>query len=206
MNITVDLAGWTLGASRANELALGHLPELWAEASGHRPRTDLSDNLAVQMGSALETFHVGWFAKQTGIFVGGEQTVSRLAHAGLHATLDGIVILPETGRATAWEGKTTGSHTKLDTIKSRYHAQLAIQAAAFGGPPEVVLSVLWRTPEWHAVVVTPDPDLTAELIERAAILRHHVITGTMPPMLPPARVTMPPHRALRFPTTRQENA
>ena len=73
MNQITPTNDWTLGASQANELALGYLPELWAEARGMRPRRDLTDNLAVQMGSALEAFHVGWFEKQTGINVFSKQ-------------------------------------------------------------------------------------------------------------------------------------
>lgn len=195
MNQITPTNDWTLGASQANELALGYLPELWAEARGMRPRRDLTDNLAVQMGSALEAFHVGWFEKQTGINVFSKQRKISQPALGLHATLDGELCLKD-GVIVPWEGKTTGGHTKLETLKARYHAQLAIQVALLDETPEACLSVLWRTPEWNAVLVKPCPDLTAELIERAAILRHHVMAGTMPPMLPPCRVTMPPHRPL----------
>lgn len=197
MNEITPTKDWTLGASQANELALGRLPELWAEARGLRPKLDLSDNLPVLIGSALEPLHVMWFQRRTQLMVHDEQMRLSRPDLGLHATLDGWVHVPQFGLC-AWEAKTTGASTKLETMKARVHAQLAIQCALLDKAPEVVLSILWRTPAWNAVLVTPCPDLTAELIERAAILRYHVMAGTMPPDLPPCRVTMPPHRPLPF--------
>jgi predicted phage-related endonuclease len=86
----------SIGGSDANTIMSGNadrLIQLWREKRGEAEPEDLSDNLAVQMGSYTEALNVAWFEKQTGFHVIARGTVVKAEIDGLrmHHTLDGLV-------------------------------------------------------------------------------------------------------------------
>lgn len=56
-----------IGGSDATRIMTGNWYDLWAEKTSRKEPDDLSDNLAVQLGTYTESFHVDWFSKQTNI-------------------------------------------------------------------------------------------------------------------------------------------
>lgn len=149
--------------------------------------------LALLIGDALEPVNQAWFTRKTGLAIGGIQ--SRVHHRSypLHATLDGVVDVA--GDWLPWEGKTTGQHTKLPDLIGRNAPQLQAQMMCLGARAAVV-SVLWRTPKWEAVVVEQDDVLQAEILDRLDLLALHIEQGTEPPALPPFPIPTPKWRPL----------
>jgi hypothetical protein len=181
---------WTLGASAAPTLIVGDLPTLWRIATGRQPKPDLDDDLDVLMGRALELLHISWFTRRTGVQVCGRQQHWSDFQHGLQCYVDGLLQL--NGELVVWEGKITGSNSPRDMLRYT-HPQIAVECL-LSGCKHAVLSVIYRcAPGWGAVKVQPDQALTEELIERAAILRHHVRADTEAPMLTPYPVPVPVH-------------
>ena len=59
-----------MGGSDMNRLVNGgrdEWPKLWEEKTGRSNQDDLSNNLAVQMGSHTESFNIQWFVENTGL-------------------------------------------------------------------------------------------------------------------------------------------
>ena len=56
-----------IGGSDATRIMTGNWYDLWAEKTSRKEPDDLSDNLAVQLGTYTESFHIDWFSKQTNI-------------------------------------------------------------------------------------------------------------------------------------------
>ena len=206
---------WSVGSSDAKLLIEGDLPHLAAVARGKRGRRSKAETaaisaaalrakgavrvneenleLAMLIGDALEPVNQAWFTRKTGLAVGAVQ--SRVLHRSypLHATLDGVVELD--GAWLPWEGKTTSQYTKLPDLIERNAPQLQAQMMCLGAQAAVV-SVLWRTPKWEAVVVEADDVLQAEILDRLDLLALHIEQGTEPPTLPPADIPTPKWRPL----------
>jgi hypothetical protein len=214
---------WTIGASDARALIDGHLPKLAAIIRGFEPRPTAAETaaahaaalkakgvprvnednleLAILIGNALEPLNQVWFERKTGLKVTDPQC--RVVHATypLHATLDGIVEWQ--GTRFPWEAKTTGPHTKLQEIIDRAAPQLQAQMICFGAHAAIV-SVLWRTPKWEAVIVETNDVLGEEILDRLDLLAVHIDQGTDPPQLPPfplPRLAWRPLAVTSAPTT-----
>lgn len=68
------------------------LIRLWREKRGEIEPEDLSDNLAVQLGSATEALNRAWYERQTGRRIGHvQERVRHRVHRWMGATLDGMV-------------------------------------------------------------------------------------------------------------------
>ncbi|MBW8268309.1 hypothetical protein [Caldovatus aquaticus] len=206
---------WSIGASDAKALIAGDLPHLAAMVRGERPRPTPAETaaasaaalrakgavrvsednleLALLIGAALEPLHEEWFTRRTGLRVQGQQQRVRHRSYPLHATLDGMVEIG--GTWLPWEAKTTSPHMTLPALIAREAPQLQAQMLCLGAPAAVV-SVLWRTPKWEAVVVEEDDVLQAEILDRLDLLALHIEQGTEPPTLPPFPVPTPRRRPL----------
>jgi predicted phage-related endonuclease len=70
----------------------GALIRLWREKRGEIEPEDLSDNLAVQLGSATEALNRAWYERQTGRRIGRiQERMRHRVHRWMAATLDGMV-------------------------------------------------------------------------------------------------------------------
>jgi len=56
-----------IGGSDATRIMTGNWYDLWAEKTSRKEPEDLSNNLAVQLGTHTESFHIDWFSKQSNI-------------------------------------------------------------------------------------------------------------------------------------------
>ena len=84
-----------IGGSDARTIMGGDeasLVRLWREKRGEMPFEDLSDNLAVQLGSVTEDLNRRWFERNSGHVVRDVQRhVKHPVIGWMAATLDGIV-------------------------------------------------------------------------------------------------------------------
>ena len=53
-----------IGGSDATRIMTGNWYDLWAEKTSRKEPEDLSNNLAVQLGTHTESFHINWFCKE----------------------------------------------------------------------------------------------------------------------------------------------
>ena len=122
-----------LGASDFNTILGGdaaRINQLWAEKVGLQEPEDLSDILAVQMGTWTEALNIRWLEKQTGLTVTDRQKrFTHPKHPFIIARVDGMTILPS-GEVACVEAKHVGPFSyDLEATAARYAPQMAVQTA-----------------------------------------------------------------------------
>jgi hypothetical protein len=101
------------------------LLRLWREKRGEAEPEDLSDILAVQMGSFTEPFNAAWFEKNTGFRVSGSFRAATRARRFMRCTLDGDGELwHDDETAGVFEAKHCGTRSTDAEIFARYVPQL----------------------------------------------------------------------------------
>lgn len=182
-----------IGGSDANIIMSGDadkLIRLWREKRGEAEPEDLSDILAVQMGSYTEPFNVAWWEKQS-----GERVVMRgdtATHAGIpnmRVTLDGITV-DDFGFRRVFEAKHVGVRQTDAEIFERYVPQLT-HACLVTGLGEAVLSAFKGNGDWAFFEYVLDADYADALIEAEARFWSCVQSGEPPAPLPPPPVPKP---------------
>ena len=121
-----------IGGSDANAIMGGDekkLLQLWREKRGEAEPEDLSDILAVQMGSFTEPLNAAWFEKNTGYVVTDRGVALRdarnKARPYMACTLDGLVHVDDSGAAAGvFEAKHCGTRSTDAEIFARYVPQL----------------------------------------------------------------------------------
>jgi predicted phage-related endonuclease len=189
----------TIGGSDANTIMSGNadrLIRLWREKRGEVEGEDLSDVLAVQMGSFTEPFNIAWFEKQT-----GRKVILPSAMAGggirrdkpepfMSCTLDGWVAeqgdLPE----AVFEAKHTGTRSTDAEVFARYVPQLTHNCLCTGAQG-AFLSVFKGNGDWVMFEYDVDPGYAAHLVQAERDFWEHVRTGTPPAPLPPIATPRP---------------
>lgn len=176
-----------LGGSDANTIMSGdeeRILALWQEKRGEREPEDLSDNLAVIMGSFTEPLNAAWFEKQMGLKVDRRGEVAQHAErAFMRCTLDG------TAGGAVWEAKHCGAFVKPDEVQTRYLPQLTHNMLCTG--LEVAyLSVFFGSNKWECFRVDLDPMFAADLMEAERRFWECVQSGE-PPVAVKAAVPLP---------------
>lgn len=177
-----------IGGSDANIIMGGDpdkLIRLWREKRGEAHPEDLSDILAVQMGSFTEPFNAAWFEKQTGKVVqGGGKVVIHPAIKHMRATLDGEVSDPFTDECHGvFEAKHCGTRSTDAEIFARYVPQLTHNCLC-AGHRAAFLSVFKGNGDWVMFEYELDDDYAARLVEAEVAFWECVRTGSPPAPLP----------------------
>lgn len=179
-----------IGGSDANTIMGGDekkLLRLWREKRGEAEPEDLSDILAVQMGSFTEPLNVAWFEKNTGINV---ETVA-LPYCGcgpsfMRCTLDGWI--PEV--EAVFEAKHCGTRSTDAEIFARYVPQLTHNCICTGSRI-AFLSAFKGNGDWVMFEYHVDDDYAERLIAAERDFWECVRTGK-PPCAVPAEPTPKP--------------
>jgi predicted phage-related endonuclease len=166
--------------------------KLWRFKVGLEEPEDLSDVLAVQMGTWTESFNLMWYAKQTGRSVTGKGRKARhpkYEHLGV--TLDGETVL-EDGRACVIDAKHVNPFSfDMEAQLAKYAPQLALQMACTGAQA-AMLSVFIGSGKWEASrVVDRDPFYEAAVIAALNTFWSHVQTRTPPVEIEPIEAPTP---------------
>lgn len=177
--------GW-IGGSDAN-IIMGGDPEklirLWREKRGEIEGEDLSDVLAVQMGSFTEPFNAAWFAKQTGYpVINRGELVRHPTISHMCATLDGRVY-DDFGIRFVFEAKHCGVRSTDTEIFQRYVAQLTHNLLC-DNAAGAYLSAFKGNGDWCMFEYALDAAYGEILIEREAAFWRCVQTGEPPAPLP----------------------
>jgi predicted phage-related endonuclease len=179
-----------LGGSDANTIMGGDekkLLRLWREKRCEAEPEDLSDILAVQMGSFTEPLNVAWFEKNTGLAVEVVDVPSAdKGPAFMRCTLDGWVA----ARSAVFEAKHCGTRSTDAEIFARYVPQLTHNCICTGASV-AFLSAFKGNGDWVMFEYAVDPDYSARLIAAEADFWECVRTGK-PPCAVPAEPTPKP--------------
>lgn len=177
-----------IGGSDANTIMSGNedrILSLWWQKRGEAEPDDLSDVLAVQMGSFTEPLNVAWYEKQTGDAVTDRgEVVIHQDHDFMRATLDGMVSDPlDPDARMVFEAKHTNDREAPETIFDRYLPQLTHNALCTGASG-AVLSVFQGNAKWWALEYDLDDAYAARLVEAEQAFWHCVRTGEPPAPIP----------------------
>jgi predicted phage-related endonuclease len=130
-----------IGGSDANVILSGdseRITKLWLEKRG-APADDLSDRLAVALGSWTEAFNRQWYEKITGDTVAHtDRALVCPTHPWRRCTLDGTV----SAKNAVWEAKHTSAFVKPDDVLERYMPQLQHNMAV-ARAERAILSVIF---------------------------------------------------------------
>jgi predicted phage-related endonuclease len=176
-----------LGGSDANTIMGGDekkLLRLWREKRGEAEPEDLSDILAVQMGSFTEPFNAAWFEKNTGYrVIGSGKLVKHPTIAHMRATLDGEVVenfgTDDETELGVFEAKHCGTRSTDAEIFARYVPQLTHNCLC-AGFERAFLSVFKGNGDWVMFEYDLDDAYAERLIAAEAVFWDCVRTGKPP--------------------------
>jgi len=144
-----------LGGSDATKIMGGDpatLLALWEQKLGISPPDDLSDNLAVQMGSWSEALNAAWFTARTGVEITDRGEVRQCSiNPWRRATLDGLC-----GEAV-WEAKHVNARSEWQDVVARYYPQLH-HLMSVCGLRKAHLSIFRGSNEWKSFLIDYDGD------------------------------------------------
>jgi predicted phage-related endonuclease len=130
------------------------LVRLWREKRGEVEPEDMSGNLIVQLGIAIEALNRHWYERNTGQIV--ECVQHRLHHPVLHwmgATLDGIVA----GRGTVFEAKFMLPWSFSEEAAAEKHMAQVQHNMWVTNARQAVLSIITGGGRWVEIKISADP-------------------------------------------------
>lgn len=172
-----------LGGSDANTIMGGDdkkMLRLWKEKRGEAEPEDLSDVLAVQMGSFTEPFNAAWFEKNTGLEVERiELPRCDMGPTFMRCTLDGWV----PARAAVFEAKHCGTRNTDAEIFARYVPQLTHNCICTGAKV-AFLSAFKGNGDWVMFEYELDAAYAERLVAAENAFWLSVGTGECPVAVP----------------------
>jgi predicted phage-related endonuclease len=130
------------------------LVRLWREKRGEVAPVDLSDNLAVQLGTVTEDLNRRWYERNTGhVIKDVQRRVQHPVHAWMAATLDGVV---EPGGAV-FEAKFMLPWTFSEEAAAEKHMAQLQHNMWVSDARSAVLSIITGGGKWVEMPVHADP-------------------------------------------------
>jgi predicted phage-related endonuclease len=165
---------------------------LWRFKTGLEEPEDLSDNLAVAMGTWTESFNLLWFTKKTGRQVHSKgERFQHPRHDYLRVTVDGLTTL-EDGRACVLDAKHVNPFSfDVEAQLAKYMPQLALGMACVDAPT-AQLSIFVGNGRWEqSRLVERDEWYEAAIIAKAREFWSHVQNKTPPVEIEPVAAPTP---------------
>jgi hypothetical protein len=167
-----------IGGSDAGEVMTGDWRKLWAIKTGRAQPEDLSNILAVQMGSFTEDLNAFWYTKQTGRGILNRGGFGKsLVYDWMAANLDGWTTTSK-GVGAYWDAKHVGRLDEATVL--RYTPQMT-HCCTILGLDWWVLSVFVGNSKWEIVEQEVDPVYQATLIAREREFWGYVERDEEPP-------------------------
>lgn len=140
-----------IGGSDARRIMDSDWYSLWQEKTGRVQPDDLSDNLAVQLGTYTEQFNIDWFQDKYNIPVEDQQKEFKVDWNGvpLKGTVDGIA------GDNILECKHTYDNNNIENVIRTYMPQLQFYMW-IAGKEGCFLSVIFGNRRWVATHVAKD--------------------------------------------------
>lgn len=141
-----------IGGSDCVKILAGDWQELWEVKTGRKESDDLSNNIAVQLGSYTEQFNLDWFAKQYGTEIVETQMEIKFPINGVPAKglIDGRLLDDK-----IIEAKHTNSFSTMDDVVVRYMPQVQLYCY-LAGTSGCYMSVIFGNSKWESVFVSTD--------------------------------------------------
>ncbi len=176
-----------VGGSDANVILSGDREKilaLWKEKRNEAEAPDLSDNLAVVLGSWTEPFNRQWYEKVTGEEIGSVGvSICCSTYSWRRCTLDGLV----TTTGAVWEAKHTNAFAKPEEVLERYMPQLQHNMAVAKAEC-AVLSAIFGNHKLEIFEVAADWLYQLDLLQAEEDFWDCVLSGRepVPASIPPA--------------------
>ena len=137
-----------IGGSDCVKIMQGQWLELWQVKTGRQMPEDLSDNIAVQLGSWTESFNLSWFEAQNNCALSGhqyeyEQIVGTVPCRGtVDARWNNAIV----------EAKHTNAFNKMEDVIELYMPQIQLYAH-LANSDGAYLSVIFGNSKWESTYV-----------------------------------------------------
>ena len=168
-----------IGGSDATTIMQFKWYDLWLVKTGRAESEDLSDNIAVQLGSHTEDFNIKWFEKSTGCFVPltsqQKQFKKTVGVVPLVGTVDGV--LAKTKQII--EAKHTNPFNDMNDMIERYMPQIQLYCH-ISGAEGCHLSVIFGNSKWQSAFVHYDEDYFNKMMVFINDFWWHVINDKEP--------------------------
>lgn len=166
-----------LGGSDMYRIMMDDWQSLWEEKTERTPPPDLSQNIAVQLGSYTEQFNLDWFATQ-------HKTELTSTQATYSKSVDDLILKGQID-ALAYDGtaiveaKHTNGMTNMEQCIYRYMPQIQFYMY-LADIDRCFLSVIFGNNKWESVCVQYDETFTKNMIAKASEFWVHVTSDTPP--------------------------
>ena len=156
-----------IGGSDATRIMTGNWYDLWAEKTGRKEPDDLSNNLAVQLGTYTESFHIDWFCKENK--VNSEHIIKQVTYECIEngvpykGTVDARIKDAITHEKLL-ECKHTNAFTNMKEQLARYMPQLQFYMH-ISGAVECYLSCIFGNSTWDYRKVSCDEEYVHHMNE-----------------------------------------
>ena len=166
-----------IGGSDATTIMQFKWYDLWLVKTGRAEAEDLSDNIAVQLGSHTENFNIKWFEKSTGCFVTKQQKQFKktIGDVPLVGTVDGIVV----ESAAIIEAKHTNPFNDMNDMIERYMPQIQLYCHV-SGAEGCHLSVIFGNSKWQSAFVHYDEEYFNKMMVFIKDFWWHVVNDKEP--------------------------
>ena len=166
-----------IGGSDATTIMQFKWYDLWLVKTGRAEAEDLSDNIAVQLGSHTENFNIKWFEKSTGCFVTKQQKQFKktIGDVPLVGTVDGIVV----ESAAIIEAKHTNPFNDMNDMIERYMPQIQLYCHV-SGAEGCHLSVIFGNSKWQSAFVHYDEEYFNKMMVFINDFWWHVVNDKEP--------------------------
>jgi hypothetical protein len=144
-----------IGGSDCVRILEGDWLDLWQIKTGRKESEDLSDNIAVQLGSWTEEFNLRWFEKRNGCVLSNlqmrfENTIGTVPVLG---TIDAMWGGTDTASRAIVEAKHTNHFNTMDAVIERYMPQVQLYAK-LADADGAYLSVIFGNSKWESAYVS----------------------------------------------------
>jgi len=169
-----------IGGSDATTIMQFKWYDLWLVKTGRAESEDLSDNIAVQLGSHTEDFNIKWFEKSTGCNVTKQQKQFKktVGIVPLVGTVDGVVT-SKNALPSIIEAKHTNPFNDMNDMIERYMPQIQLYCH-ISGAVGCHLSVIFGNSKWQSAFIHRDQDYFNKMMVFINDFWWHVINDKEP--------------------------
>ena len=173
-----------IGGSDTVQIMQGNWLELWQIKTGRIQSPDLSENIAVQLGSFTEDFNLRWFEKQNNVVLGGHQSEYQMDVDGVpvkgtvDATLNDLAIV---------EAKHTNPYKSMEDVIEYYMPQIQTYVH-ISGCDGCYLSVIFGNSRWESAYIAYDQNYFQSMWAVVADFWRHVTMDIDPVGYEPPKV------------------
>jgi predicted phage-related endonuclease len=166
-----------IGGSDATTIMQFKWYDLWLVKTGRAEAEDLSDNIAVQLGSHTENFNIKWFEKSTGCFVTKQQKQFK-------KTIGDVPLVGGSGgkvlnTSSIIEAKHTNPFNTMDDMIERYMPQIQLYCHV-SGAEGCHLSVIFGNSKWQSAFVHYDEEYFNKMMVFINDFWWHVVNDKEP--------------------------